>query len=47
MNDKDRPAMYFPTMTTEELIDYADSYAITSLETELLERLKNLLDKES
>lgn len=45
MSIKSRPVVYFPSLTDEELISYADSYAETLLEGELLARVKILLDE--
>lgn len=45
MSIESRLAVYLPSLTDEELISYADSYAETSLEKELLVRLKNLIDE--
>lgn len=42
---KTRPVVYFPSLTNEELISYADSYGETLLEGELLVRVKCLLEE--
>ena len=36
-----RPAVYFSSMTTEELISYAESFAVTAMEKALLAALKS------
>lgn len=40
-----RPVVYFPSLTDEELISYADSYAKTLLEQVLLVRLKLSIER--
>lgn len=40
-----RPVVYFPTMTDEELVSYAESYSETNLEKELSIRLKSFLEE--
>ena len=41
MSMEKRPAVYFPTMTTPELVSYAETYEVTALEKELLCRIKD------
>lgn len=45
MNIESRPVVYFPTMTDEELVAYAESYSATNLEKELSVRLKTFLEE--
>lgn len=40
-----RPVVYFPSLTDEELLSYAESYSETSLEKELSVRLKHFLEE--
>lgn len=44
MSIKSRPVVYFPSLTDEELISYADTYGETLLERELLARVRSLVD---
>lgn len=39
------PAVYFQTMSVDEVLNYAESYAETELEKSLLECLKALVDE--
>ena len=45
MSIESRPVVYFPTMTDDELVTFAESYSATSLERELCIRLKSLLEE--
>lgn len=41
---ENRPALFLPTQTNEELLSFAESYATTTLEKELTSRLKGIID---
>jgi hypothetical protein len=41
---ENRPALFLPTQTNEELLSFAESYASTALEKELTSRLKGIID---
>ena len=43
--DPKAPSMYLPTMTDAELISYAEQFASTALEKELLNRAKQCKDE--
>lgn len=41
---ENRPAIFLPTQTNEELLSFAESYASTALEKELTSRLKGIIN---
>lgn len=41
----EKPKMYFPTMTDNEVISYAVVHAETDLEKALLERFESIIDE--